>query len=97
MAVEASGALDPALALGLVGVLGVGSQWLAWRMQAPAIVLMLLAGFVFGPLLGILNPQAQFGDLYRPMVAIAVAIILFEGGLTLNFHRCATRRAACSG
>ncbi|NIY99872.1 sodium:proton antiporter, partial [Salipiger sp. HF18] len=33
-----------------------------------------------------LDPSREFGDLMQPMLAIAVAIILFEGGLTLNFQ-----------
>jgi len=32
-----------------------------------------------------LNPVSDFGDLYRPMIGLAVAIILFEGGLNLKF------------
>ncbi|WP_136441574.1 cation:proton antiporter [Pacificoceanicola onchidii] len=83
---EAATGLAPVLAFSLVGALGVGSQWLAWRLRLPAIVLMLAAGLIVGPVLGILNPAEQFGDMLSPMVAIAVAIILFEGGLTLNFH-----------
>ncbi len=78
--------LDPVLAFALVGALGVGSQWLAWRLRLPAIVLMLAAGLIVGPVLGLLDPGAQFGDMMAPMIAIAVAIILFEGGLTLNLH-----------
>lgn len=83
---ETGGALDPVLAFALVGALGVGSQWLAWKLRLPAIVLMLAAGLVIGPVLGFLDPGAQFGDMLQPMIAIAVAIILFEGGLTLNLH-----------
>lgn len=92
--------------IALIGVLGIGAQWLAWRLQRPAIVLMAIAGLLFGPFLswiltlpfvdgsdGLrsvveamhLNPEKDFGDLYRPMVGIAVAIILFEGGLNLRF------------
>jgi NhaP-type Na+/H+ or K+/H+ antiporter len=81
---ETAGALDPVLAFGLVGALGVGSQWLAWRLRLPAIVLMLAEGLIVGPVLGILDPAAQFGSMLSPMIAIAVAIILFEGGLTLD-------------
>jgi len=33
----------------LIGVIGVGSQWLAWRLRLPAIVLMLVAGVLAGP------------------------------------------------
>lgn len=94
MAAAETAGLAPVMAFALVGALGVGSQWLAWRLRMPSIVLMLLAGLIFGPLLGILDPAGQFGDMLGPMIAIAVAIILFEGGLTLNFH---TLRDAATG
>ncbi|TRD18885.1 cation:proton antiporter [Palleronia caenipelagi] len=87
MATESvSGGLDPISAVALVGVLGVGAQWLAWRLRMPAIVLMLVAGVIVGPVLGIFDPARDIGPFYKPMISIAVAIILFEGGLTLNFH-----------
>ncbi|MEO0720757.1 MAG: sodium:proton antiporter [Pseudomonadota bacterium] len=87
----------------LIGALGLGAQWLAWRIQAPAIVLMALAGMAVGPLwaalLGnpaspifigtegpLLDPAHEFGDLLRPIVSLAVAVILFEGGLVLKFE-----------
>ncbi|MFZ3582651.1 cation:proton antiporter [Loktanella sp. DJP18] len=88
MAIEtAPGALSPVIAIALVGGLGVGSQWLAWRLRMPAIVLMLLAGVIIGPVTGVFDPARDFGPLMAPIIAIAVAIILFEGGLTLNFHQ----------
>jgi len=87
MAIEtAAGAMQPVMAFALVGALGVGSQWLAWRLRMPAIVLMLVAGIVIGPVLGVFDPARDIGPLMQPMIAIAVAIILFEGGLTLNIH-----------
>lgn len=79
------------LSVALIGALGLGAQWLAWRLQAPAIVLMALAGLTVGPLWSIvtgaplLNPDEEFGDLLRPIVSLAVAVILFEGGLVLKF------------
>lgn len=95
MAVEsAGGALAPVVAFALVGALGVGSQWLAWRLRLPAIVLMLLAGLAVGPGLGVFDPERDIGDLMRPMIAVAVAIILFEGGLTLSLQ---TLRGAAEG
>jgi len=69
----------------LIGVIGVGSQWLAWRLRLPAIVLMLVAGVLAGPVLHLIDPVHDFGDALGPMVSVAVALILFEGGLTLNF------------
>ena len=87
MAIESqAGALPPVMVFALVGALGVGAQWLAWRLRMPAIVLMLLAGLAVGPGLGLFDPARDIGPLMAPMVAIAVAIILFEGGLTLNMQ-----------
>lgn len=68
----------------LIGVLGIGSQWLAWKYNLPAIVIMSIAGLIVGPFLGIMNPEESFGDLYNPIISVAVAIILFEGSLNLN-------------
>ncbi|UOQ50186.1 sodium:proton antiporter [Gracilibacillus caseinilyticus] len=73
------------LILMLVAVLGIGSQWLAWKFQLPAIVVMSIAGLLVGPVFGLMNPEEAFGDMYRPFISIAVAIILFEGSLNLNF------------
>ena len=78
--------LGPAVLFALIGALGIGSQWLAWRLRLPAIVLMLAAGLLAGPGLGLINPAKEFGDLFTPVISIAVAVILFEGGLTLNFR-----------
>ncbi len=70
----------------IIGVLGVGAQWLAWRLRLPAIVLMLIAGVIAGPFTGWINPEHDFGDALGPMVSVAVALILFEGGLSLDIR-----------
>ena len=75
-----------AIVIALVGILGIGAQWIAWRTGWPAIVLMLAAGFLAGPIFRVIDPQAAFGELLEPMVSIGVALILFEGGLSLNFQ-----------
>jgi len=77
--------VDPVVLMAVIGVLGIGAQWFAWRLSMPAIVLMLFAGLIAGPVTGVIDPETAFGDLFRPMISIAVAVILFEGGLTLNF------------
>jgi NhaP-type Na+/H+ or K+/H+ antiporter len=42
--------------LALLIVLGIGAQWLGWRLQIPGIVLLSLCGLMIGPVLGILRP-----------------------------------------
>jgi len=74
---------------GLVGlasvlVLGVGAQWLSWRLRLPAILMLLVLGFLAGPVLGVVRPDELFGELLFPIVSLSVAIILFEGGLSLD-------------
>ncbi|MEM9642990.1 MAG: cation:proton antiporter, partial [Pseudomonadota bacterium] len=86
--------MEPVVLFALIGVLGIGAQWLAWRLQMPAIVLILGAGLLAGPVTGLLDPAEGFGDLLRPIVAVAVAVILFEGGLTLNFAELRETRPA---
>lgn len=72
------------IGLASIVVLGVGAQWLAWRIRLPSILLLLLFGFAAGPITGLIHPDELFGDLLFPIVSISVAIILFEGGLTLR-------------
>jgi NhaP-type Na+/H+ or K+/H+ antiporter len=70
----------------MIGILGVGSQWIAWRFRFPAIVVMTIVGLISGPFTGLLDPAKDFGDLFSPIISIAVAIILFEGSLNLDFR-----------
>jgi len=72
------------LTLATIGALAVASQWLAWRLKLPAILFLLLAGIISGPVLGWLRPDALLGDLLFPIVSLGVAVILFEGALTLR-------------
>ncbi|MCC8998421.1 MAG: sodium:proton antiporter [Candidatus Contendobacter sp.] len=64
---------------------GVGAQWLAWWLRLPAILPLLAVGLLAGPATGWLNPDQLFGHLLFPMVSLGVAVILFEGALTLRF------------
>jgi CPA1 family monovalent cation:H+ antiporter len=77
---------ETGLALAMVMATGVACQWLAWRLKIPAILPLLAAGLLLGPLLGWLHPQEQLGALFFPLVSVAVAIILFEGALTLTWR-----------
>ena len=69
--------------------LGILAQWLAWRCKLPSILLLLLFGFLSGQVFGVsidtFLPGASGESLILSLVGLCVAIILFEGGLTLKF------------
>jgi NhaP-type Na+/H+ or K+/H+ antiporter len=80
--------------LTIVPLLGVLAQWLAWRLRLPSILLLLAFGVILGQfivpddLLSQLtgsDPSAAARLLF-PVVSLSVAIILFEGGLTLRLR-----------
>jgi len=67
-------------------VAGIVCQWLAWRFRLPAIVLLAACGLVLGPITGWIQPSVDFGQGLGAVTSLFVAIILFEGGLNLQFH-----------
>lgn len=73
------------LLVALLLLLGFLCQWLAWRVKLPAILFLLLAGIVLGPVTGAIDPDRTLGPLLFPLVSLGVAVILFEGSLTLRF------------
>ena len=78
----------------VIAIASIAAQWIAWRLHIPAIIFLLLAGFVLGPVADIVRPNILLGDLLEPAIAAAVAIILFEGSLQLHFKELReTRRA----
>lgn len=82
--------IDVMVQLAAIVVLGIGAQWLAWRLNLPAILLLLIAGLAAGPgaeWLGpgrLVDPNALLGDTLPPLISLSVAVILFEGGLSLR-------------
>ncbi|MEE3199635.1 MAG: cation:proton antiporter, partial [Planctomycetota bacterium] len=73
------------LSLAAIVVMGLGAQWIAWRLKLPSILFLLAAGFAAGQAgLGVINPEELFGNVLFPIVSLSVAVILFEGGLTLR-------------
>lgn len=67
----------------LVLSVGLASQWLAWRLQVPAIVVLIGAGIVLGPVTGIIDPGLSPSG-FSELIGLGVAIILFEGGMALQ-------------
>jgi NhaP-type Na+/H+ or K+/H+ antiporter/mannitol/fructose-specific phosphotransferase system IIA component (Ntr-type) len=70
--------------LALSAAVGGMLMVLAKRLRIPGIVLLLFGGVLLGPEgLGLVQP-ATLGPTLNVLVAVAVGLILFEGGLTLN-------------
>ena len=78
--------------LALIPALGVSAQWIAWRTNLPSILLLLLFGVALGQLV---HPDELLAELIGgdesaaprilfPIVSLAVAVIMFEGGLSLK-------------
>lgn len=65
---------------------GMGLILVSRRLGMPTIVLLLVGGFVLGPeVLGLVLPDS-LGPFLPVIVSLSVALILFEGGLTLDLH-----------
>lgn len=75
-----------ALIVCILFLIGVFSQWMAWRMKLPAIILLLLFGVMFGEGMQAAGIPLVPMEALLPVVSLSVAIILFEGSLNLKFH-----------
>lgn len=70
-----------ALAAGMLG------QAVAQHLRLPGIVLLLFIGFLLGPDVANVVQPGVLGDSLNQIVGFAVAVILFEGGMSLNLRR----------
>lgn len=68
-----------------IGAIGAAAQWLAWRLRVPSILVLLISGFLAGPVTGLLDPDELLGNLIFPLVSLSAAVVLFEGGLTASW------------
>ena len=88
--------MDPVeitIALGTIVVLGVGAQWLGRWSGIPSIVLLLFAGIIAGPVMGLVDPEALFGDMLDPAITLAVGLLLFDSGFELRLKDLTKGRA----
>lgn len=74
---------DPLEGIAVVVVLGIACQVLGPRLRLPPILLLLVVGFLAGAL-HLVDADELLGELLFPVVSLAVGVILFEGGLTLE-------------
>jgi NhaP-type Na+/H+ or K+/H+ antiporter len=76
---------EPVISLVIVGLISIACQFFAYKIKIPAILPLLVFGIIVGPVTGLIDADLLFGDLLFPIVSLSVAIILFEGALTLRF------------
>lgn len=78
---------NASVAVALAFAAGVSAQALAARLRLPGLVLLLASGVALGPDgLDVVRPASLGGDLMT-LVGFAVAVVLFEGGLSLDLRR----------
>src|SRR5262249_52608916 len=67
--------------IGLILVLAVACQLLGKVLRIPSLILLLPAGFTAGALTNDVNPNDLIGPAFQPLVALSVAVILYDAGL----------------
>jgi len=76
---------DIAITLATAAFFGVFFIILSYKLKTSAISLLLLGGILLGPhFLGLVRPDSLGSETLRVVVSLAVGLILFEGGLTLD-------------
>lgn len=79
-------------------ILGILAQWVAWKTKTPAILPLILIGLFVGPVSTLISQDGTKwlepiwngeeglfpGESLFYFVSLAIAVVLFEGGLTLR-------------
>jgi NhaP-type Na+/H+ or K+/H+ antiporter len=90
--------LTPSLQMTLALGLGVLVQTAAHHLKLPGILLLLATGVLCGPAgFHVIDPHSFSGATLDTMIAYAVAVILFEGGLALSLPRLSEGSKAVRG
>lgn len=82
-------ALDIPLILGLSGIfilIGYVSDYIFRRFGFPDVIILLAIGVLLGPVFGVVD-RADIIDLAPLLSALVITIILFNGGLNMNYQR----------
>ncbi|MCB1250740.1 MAG: cation:proton antiporter [Acidimicrobiales bacterium] len=75
---------DAIVGLTTIVVLGVGAQWIGRRVGFPSLLLLLPAGMIAGDGLGLVDPEALFGETLFPLVTLLVSLLLFQSAQQLR-------------
>lgn len=71
-------------AFGAIAVLGIGAQWIGRLLGFPSLLLLLPAGLLAGDVLGLVDPEALFGDTLPLLANLLVGLLLYQSGLELR-------------
>lgn len=71
------------ISVALLFFVGHALGWFFEKTKIPDLLLILIIGYVLGPVLGFLTPEA-FGQSGRVISTVALVVILYQGGLTLT-------------
>lgn len=81
--------LDVPLVLGLAGIfilIGYVSDYIFRRFGLPDIIILLAIGVMLGPVFGVIE-RVDIIDFAPLLSALVITIILFDGGLNMNYER----------
>lgn len=76
------------LAAGVTIFLGVAGESFFKKTGVPDVAFLLMLGVIFGPVLGVIQPEVVV-EIVPYFAAIALIIIMFDGGLNLNLKQLA--------
>ena len=81
--------LDVPLILGLAGIfilIGYVSDYIFRRFGLPDIIILIAIGVMLGPIFGVIE-RVDIIDFAPLLSALVITIILFDGGLNMNYER----------
>ena len=83
--------------IGAIIILGFITSQIFERTKFSNVILLMSAGMLLGPVLKIVTIEGPISVLAPYIGTLALIIILFEGGLNLNFFKVLTSLAKASG
>lgn len=78
--------MDALIYFALILTLGIFAQWISWRFKLPSIIFLLALGFGLSITTNVTIDDFLPEDTLLSIVGIFVAIIMFEGGMTLKLR-----------
>ncbi|MFO7872404.1 MAG: cation:proton antiporter [Candidatus Undinarchaeales archaeon] len=78
--------LTPFALTGIILIIGFLGNYLFKKTKIPDVLILIFLGFLIGPILGFVQPSSLAGAV-PIFVALALIVILFDGGLNLNLNK----------